>query len=352
MSVELGIIEGYYGKPWSWAERRETIAALAPHGYGFYHYAPKADEFIRKDWREPYPRETIEQLSALSAFCREAGVRFGIGLSPFEIYRKFDAEARAALKDKLAELDSLGLDDLAILFDDMRGDLPDLAKTQIEIMHVAAAQTKATRVITCPGYYTDDPVLDRVFGQRPPNYLEDLGVGLDPKIQVFWTGEEVCAREYSPGHLARVKDQLRREPFLWDNYPVNDGPRMSQYLHLRAVTGRPGRIAPHVAAHGVNPALQPVLSRIPMLSLAESYREGDEYCYGAAFLRAAEAVLGPELGLVAQRYVSTLQDVGSDRLGDVSKLRARFAAFDHPGAREIVAYLDGGYRVTRSDLQT
>ena len=95
----------------------------------------------------------------------------------------------------------------------------------------------------------------------------------------MWTGEEVCAREFSPGHLARVAGQLRRKPFLWDNYPVNDGARMSQHLHLRAFTGRPASIAPHIAGHGINPASQPVLSRIPALTLAESYRAGDFYEY-------------------------------------------------------------------------
>ena len=36
-------------------------------------------------------------LARLSRLCRSKGVRFGIGLSPFEIYRSFDSEAKAAL---------------------------------------------------------------------------------------------------------------------------------------------------------------------------------------------------------------------------------------------------------------
>ena len=32
-------------------------------------------------------------------------------------------------------------------------------------------------------------------------------------------------------------------------------------------------------------------------------------------------------------------------------LRARYAAFDHPGAREIVAFLDGEYRITREMME-
>src|SRR5690606_1920906 len=124
------------------------------------------------------------------------------------------------------------------------------------------------------------------FGRRPERYLEQLGALLDPSIDIFWTGEEVCSRELSPVHLDRVAAQIGRKPFIWDNYPVNDGQRMSQYLHLRAFTGRPASIEHHVRAHGINPALQPVLTRIPALTLVESYRLRDRYAYGAAFRRA------------------------------------------------------------------
>ena len=49
---------------------------------------------------------------------------------------------------------------------------------------------------------------------------------------------------------------------------------MSRHLHLRAFTGRPATIADHVVGHAVNPASQPTLSRIPMQTLAASYRQG------------------------------------------------------------------------------
>ncbi|HEY5070422.1 MAG TPA: beta-N-acetylglucosaminidase domain-containing protein [Caulobacteraceae bacterium] len=345
MNIELGIIEGYYGEPWTWEARAETVAFLAARGYRFYHYAPKADEFLRKRWREEPPAATMQALARLSAHCRSHGVRFGVGLSPFEIYRAFDDEAKVALARKLAALDQLGLDDLAILFDDMRGDLPALAATQVEIVHWAAQRTAASRVIVCPTYYSDDPTLDRAYGDRPAGYLEELGAALDPAVEIFWTGEEVCSREYRPGHLARVAEQLRRKPFLWDNYPVNDGPNMSQVLHIRAFTGRPASMAGALSAHAVNPALQCVLSRIPALSLLESYRQGEAYEYGGAFLRAAGEVLGPDLAALVQRHIGLLQDVGLDRLGETAgRIRACYAGLDHPGAREIVAFLDGAYR--------
>ena len=353
MKAALGIIEGYYGEPWSWRARAETIAFLAPHGYGFYIYAPKADLFLRERWQEDHPQETAQHLRALAARCRVLGVRFGVGLSPFEIYRDFDRGARAALARKLSFFADIGVQDLAILFDDMRGDAPDLAETQVAIVHWIAERAAAGRLIVCPSYYSDDPLLDRVFGQRPANYLEEFGTRLDPSIDVFWTGEEVCSREFTRGHLDRVCNLIGRKPVLWDNYPVNDGPRMSPFLHLRAFTGRPASIGAHLAAHAINPALQPVLSRIPALSLAESYRLGEAYQYGQAFRNAADVVLGPDLAKHVERHLSLFQDLGLDRLEDAAeRLRQRYAAIDHPGAREIIAWLDGAYRITREMLET
>ncbi len=353
MDTELGIIEGFYGKPWTWEERAATVEYLAPYGYRFYLYAPKADTFLRRRWQEPYPEGEARALGALAEVCRGAGVRFGVGLSPYEIFNGFDDAAREALGRKLALFDELGVSDLAILFDDMRGDTPELADRQVEIVHWAAERTRADRVLVCPTYYSDDPVLDRAFGRRPDGYLERLGAALHPAVQVFWTGEEVCSREITPGHLDRVAGQLRRKPFLWDNYPVNDGPRMGQYLHLRAFTGRPASLAGSVAAHGINPALQPTLSRIPAITLPECYRRGDRYTYGEAFRDAAMAVLGAELGTKVWEDVLVLQNVGLDRLGEKeAMLRERYAGEEHPGAREIIAWLDGAYRITVEIVQT
>jgi hypothetical protein len=347
MMPALGLIEGYYGTPWSAGARCDSIAMLAPHGYGFYLYAPKTDEFLRRRWREPHPALEFEALAALAAHCRAQDVRFGVGLSPYEIYREFDAGAEAALAAKLSQLSELGLDILAILFDDMRGDLPELAETQARIVHWIAERLPGTQLILCPSYYTDDPILDRVFGQRPENYLEDLGRLLDPAINTFWTGPEVCTREFTPGHLQRVGEAMRRKPFLWDNYPVNDGPRMSQFLHLRSFTGRPASIADHVSGHAVNPALQPVLSCIPALTLAQSYARGEAYDYGQAFLAAATRVCGAALAHSLHEDLILLQDTGLDRLGNYADvLRARYASVDHPAAREIIAWLDGDYRFT------
>ena len=346
MSVELGLIEGFYGRPWSWPERTATITFLAGHGFRFYLYAPKGDAFLRRRWQEPHPAADAEQLAQLAAHCRSHGVRFGVGLSPYDACRDFDGAARAALAGKLAFLAEVGASDVAILFDDMRGDVPRLAERQVELVHFAAGRSSA-RLQMCPSYYSDDPLLDRLFGARPEGYLRTLGTLLDPAIDIFWTGEEICAREHSTAHLERVAAELGRRPLLWDNYPVNDTPRMSQHLHLRGFTGRPAALAGVISAHGINGALQPTLTRIPALTLVESYGLGAAYAYGAATRRAAAAVLGEPLATVLHEDLALLQDVGRDRLGArAPELRERYAGARHAGAREILRWLDGEYQVS------
>lgn len=346
MTPELGVIEGYFGRPWPHEDRKAVLKQLRALGYSWYHYAPKADAHLRRCWREPHPPAAQAELCDLAAHCRALGLRFGVGLSPYELYRDFGSVARRAFVDKVRSLDDIGVDELAILFDDTRGDVPDLAAREVEIVHAAMGATRASRVLMCPTYYSDDRMLDIVFGERPSGYLEELGRRLDPAVGVYWTGEEICAREFGCGHLARVAHTLQRKPTLWDNYPVNDGPRMSRFLHLRGFTGRRHAAAAHIAGHAINPALQPHLSLIPAATLVQSYHGGDAYDYGRAFHEAACTLAGERLATMLQEDLYALQDRGIDGLGaELPLLRARYAAVSHPMAEEVVRWLDGAYTV-------
>lgn len=353
-TVELGIIEAYYGRPWNWAERTGVVTTLAEYGYAFFLYAPKAAVSLRRGWRETMIRAEIDSITLFARHCRALGVRFGVGLSPHEFDDSPGSKDWSHLKNRLAIFDGMGIDDLAILFDDIPGDDPLLARRQAGLVDYASAHTKASRLFVCPSYYSDDPVLDRFFGARPPDYLQQLGRLLDPAIGIFWTGEEVCSREYGASHLHRVAETLGRAPVLWDNYPVNDGQRMSKNLHLRGFTGRPADNAALLRAHAINPALQPVLGCIPAITLAERYRLGDEaYAYGAAMTKACRSVLGDGLDRMVQADLIPLQDTGLDRLGPMRDiLRERYLQYDHPGAREIVQWLDGKYEITDEIVRT
>ena len=353
MQPELGLVEARFGRIWREEERSYVVHTLAEAGYGFYHHGPKADASLRRNWRQAHDLAQSEMLARLSAQVRSVGMRFGLALTPVGSTHPFDADTRADLARRVADLDAIGVDDLAIFFDDLRGDMPELALRQAEVVNFCAGLTRATRVYTCPTYYADDPLLDLVFGQRPANYLQDLGRQLDSTVQVYWTGEEVCSRAIGAGHLARVAGELGRKVCLWDNYPVNDGGRMSRFLHLRAFTGRSAAAAEHVSGHAVNPAIQAHLGCIPALTLPMVYRQGEAYAYGAAFTTAARQLLGDDLAAMVQEDILILQDIGHERLGArADRLRDRYGALAHPAAREIMRWLSGEDLMRDEEVQT
>jgi hyaluronoglucosaminidase len=354
MRPELGLIEGYFGRAWLWEDRAMVATHLADAGYTFYHYAPKAEAKLRRAWRDPFTDSELADLTAFSAHCRAVGLRFGIGLTPYGIHDGFGAPERTALAAKIAQLDAISIDDLAILFDDMQADQPGVAALQADVVGWAMSLTQATHGYICPSYYSSDPVLDRVFGQRAPDYLAELGRRLVPEVQVYWTGPEVCARAISPGHLRRVGEELGRPPCLWDNYPVNDGARMSAFLHLRGFSGRSAEIAEHISGHAANPALQPGLSCIPLLTLQQLYDHPQDYCYADAWFDAATRLSGEAFAQTLRADLLTFQDTGLHRISDERKatLKARYAAFGLPLADEVVRWLDSYYNSTGEDVQT
>ncbi len=123
---------------------------------------------------------------------------------------------------------------------------------------------------------------------------------------------------------------------------------------LRAFTGRSVEAGAMLSHHAVNPMSQPLLGCIPALTLPMLYAQGQAYRYGAAFMEAAVAVVGEQLAMMLQADLLTHNDSGLDRLSDErkAKLTARYAAIDHPAAREVVDWLSGGYAITGEMLQT
>lgn len=345
MTGSVGIIEGFFGTPWSWRDRAAYADFLDGLGFDFYIYAPKDDRHLRRRWREPWPDDTVARVAALARDYRDRCLRFGIGFSPFELHLD-DAHDPAALRARVRQLNAVEPDILCILFDDMRGDTPALAARQAAIVDDIRAVSTARRIIVCPTYYSADPVLEKLFGPMPKGYLDDLGRRLAPEIDVFWTGPKVCSRRYPPAHLDDVAGRLRREPFLWDNYPVNDSASMAPFLHIGPFRDRPPALRNRLAGHAVNPMNQAWLSRIPLRSLADSYRCGDAYDPDRSFADACRALCGAELGAAFAADLPLFQRTGLDDLTAAERraLKRRYGEFSgDPFADEVLGWLAGDY---------
>lgn len=350
--MSIGIIEGFFGEPWTWKARTAALPFMQANGLNFYFYAPKADPFLRKRWKEPHPPRDEKDLRDFGAACRAHGVAFGVGLSPMKLHERWGSgAARADLVERVNTLKRLRLDQLAILFDDMHGSFPNLAAAQADIVHLVAEQGVASTLMMCPTYYTDQTVLDRLFGQRPPGYLAELGRRLDPAVEVCWTGPKVVSPEYPADHLERVANELGRKPFIWDNYPVNDGPRMSRFLHLRAPKRGPELLS-RVSRLAINPMNQSALSQIPIDAAARGMWGRGSGDLDAETDAAIDRQTPPDLARLLRRDWRAFQYEGLDDISPAERtaLIAEYAAINHPAAVEVRRWLNGEYIVSADIL--
>ena len=60
-----GVVEGFYGTPWTQQERLDMLSFCGRVGFNAYIYAPKDDVYHRSQWRLPYPPQKLTELAAL-----------------------------------------------------------------------------------------------------------------------------------------------------------------------------------------------------------------------------------------------------------------------------------------------
>ena len=61
-----GVIEGFYGRPYSWDERATLVRFIGARDMNTYVYAPKDDPLHRAQWRDLYARADIEGFARLA----------------------------------------------------------------------------------------------------------------------------------------------------------------------------------------------------------------------------------------------------------------------------------------------
>ncbi len=65
----IGMIEGFYGNPWSHSVRLKFPEVLAELGLNAYLYCPKSDPYLRRRWKEDWPSAEWSNLIAFSFEC-------------------------------------------------------------------------------------------------------------------------------------------------------------------------------------------------------------------------------------------------------------------------------------------
>ena len=345
MSFTFGIVEGMYDTGhWDWLVREEYVRFCKKTNQEFYIYAPKNDPHLRDKWHENWPEEDFCSLKRLSCEFRKTDTLFGVGLTPYGV-KKLDAKVKGQLLNKVKLINEINPDILCILFDDFINNEASVARVQVDIAHYIASVSTAKKFIIVGTWYSLDPLLERVYGKMPKNYQEDLGCFLDPKISIFWTGDNVISLGYDDESLERISEKFRRKPFLWDNYPVNDPAWLQKRLRIYALTGRPWELKKWTEGHAVNPMQQPWLSMIPIGTLSQLYSEESKYQPSKAFRKSLFSLCSRELADAIESNLIVFSEQGSDTLfqGEKERIQKQFSLFskepDCYYATEVIEWL-------------
>jgi hyaluronoglucosaminidase len=303
--VIRGVIEGFYGPPWTHGERLDMVAFCGAEGFNTWVHAPKDDPYHRKLWREPYPDEQLAELAELVGACEQHGVDFAYAIAPgLDVCYSNDGEL-GTLIAKCDQLRSIGVRTFQLLWDDIEHDLNCAADEERyggSVKPSGAAQADFSNrfrtayldgapLVVCPMGYA---------GVGPTPYRDAFGGGLDAGSIVYWTGSDVVPDEITRAELDGAVEAFGHELLIWDNYPVNDF--APEKLFLGPLRRRdPELFAGRCAGLIANAMVQAIPSKLPLATVADFLRDPVGYDPDVSFERALRMYGGEVLEFLRAR---------------------------------------------------
>ncbi|MEE1832542.1 beta-N-acetylglucosaminidase domain-containing protein [Streptomyces sp. SP17KL33] len=329
-----GVVEGFYGTPWSHAERLSQLDFYGRTKQNVYVYSPKDDPYLRERWRDEYPAARLAQVRELVERAAANHVRFTYALSPgLSVCYSSDGDISALVR-KFASLYDIGVRSFAIPLDDISytkwncaadedrfGSGGGAAGTaQAHLLNRVWEEFSAGR----PGLDPLEMVPTEYSDLADTPYKKALRERLDPDVVVEWTGVGVIAPTITAAQLRQAREVYGHPILVWDNYPVND--YVTSRLLLGPYTGREAGVARESVGVTANPMVQAEASKLALFTSAAYLWNADAYDPRAAFLAAVRDLAGPGaakwLRIFAENsYSSQLDTTESPTLG---KLIAAF----------------------------
>lgn len=268
-----GLIEGFYGVPWSHTARLDLLRFAGRHKLNTFVYAAKDDDLLRAKWREPFTAAQLAKFRELVAAAETHHVRFTVALSPGLDLCYTSAEDYTAAADKLAQLQDAGVKYFTLAFDDIEpkfhcagdtamfpGDAETAqARAQADFTNRLVADLSLTGVTVVPTKY---------HGTDPHPYKDTLGSELAEGIAVQWTGQGIISAAITADDARAAHTQYHSAPLVvWDNYPVNDGDRSR--IFLGPLPRRDAELGEILTGLTANPMIQPYASQVALAGVAD-----------------------------------------------------------------------------------
>ncbi len=293
-----GVIEGFYGTPWDFNARLDLISFMDKHRLNTYMYAPKSDIYHRLKWQELYPENELENLIQIKEKCESYKMDFYYCISPgyaekIEDAFKFTDEEFDLLFKKLDQVLLHGVKNFGLLLDDIDYKLSKTVKVKFErpgqahayicnkVYDYIKSKNELCNLIMCPTEYHQ---------LKNSEYKNDLKKYMNKDINVFFTGDNVCAEVITKENILDQKNYFGHDIYIWDNYPVNDFITTKKFVASRIYTGpienRSSKLNTCSSAYVINPMIQIETSKIGIATMADYAWNTERYNKDISFINA------------------------------------------------------------------
>ncbi len=300
-----GVIEGFYGKPWTHDQRLRGLNFFALHNMNIYILAPKDDPWQRFDWRTPLSDQFLATTEELVERGSDLLVEIAVCISPgltVQYSNNLDVEA---LMFRYRQLLKIGVTQFGLLLDDIPWEL-QFAPDQARYKTIAQAQADfANRVFT--ELQNDFPSVQlfvcplQYHGRGSEPYVTEFGNLLNPKIAMMWTGRQICSEYLESVDAKLFKEKTSKQPFYWDNYPVNDVAMLHQ-LHVGPIENRDADLGDNSYGLVANPMEKFELSLISLATIGDYLWDSSRYSPLESWERALTTLVKSEIDRKSFRF--------------------------------------------------
>ena len=267
-----GVIEGFYGTPWSHEQRLRGLAHFSDFGFNRYLLAPKDDPWHRYDWRSELSADFLSRVSDLIAQGRKNAITVAVAISPGLTVEYSDANDVQAIMVRFKQLHSIGVREFGLFLDDIP------ARLQSEKDSAKFNSIMQAHSYYCNAVWAELKKLDsenslaicplQYHGKATEEYITEFGNALDPDLALIWTGREICSEYLDVADAKVFQANTNHTPLYWDNYPVNDVAMLHE-LHVGPIEGREKGLENHSLGYFANPMDRFELSLISLSTIGD-----------------------------------------------------------------------------------
>ena len=339
-----GIIEGYYGVPYTAQVTKDLFRFMARYKMNTYMYGAKSDAYHSRYWDAPYPTSlTPEQVRIgylsqdmmrdITATAHACKVNFIWAIHPGKAFA--DPQQRNVndrIMTKFESMHALGVRQFGVFVDDVgvpseRAIMDLCANNLSDLQHRIDARWNTPSAIPAdtvkPLHYV--PQLYAFSWVKPESrhtFFESLRNTPD-KVNIYITGRDVWSVPNN-ADLDSVRGFLGRDVSWWWNYPCNDQDNsklfvMDTYTNFRDETHILSleRLEPELKGANsviINPMQQGELSKIALFSVADYTWNNCAFNNQRSWEAALPAVVGQRWAPALRKVAPYLRYYDSDAL--------------------------------------